>query len=243
METSSKKLCEGTKLWLPKLLEGILISRVNRFVALIRLGDGQIIEAHCPNSGSMLTCSEPGRPVFVSEKANAKGRLKYTWELIDMGSSLVGINTNVPNKLVVNAISKGLIPELKGYVAPRQEVRFGAHRLDIMAVDARNRRLWIEVKNCTLVIDEVAYFPDAVTERGQRHLKALMELKAAGNEAAMVFVIQRGDAHAFKAAEFIDPKYVLLLKEAHLKGVKIFAFGCDVNTQYICIDKVLPVIV
>lgn len=213
-------------------------------MALIQLDSGQTIEAHCPNSGSMLTCSEPGRPVFVSEKAHSKGRLKYTWELIDMGSSMVGINTNAPNKLVAMAISKGLIPELKEYKEVKREVKFSAHRLDIVAVSAqRDKRLWVEVKNCTLVRDGIAYFPDAVTERGQRHLKALMEIKAEGDEAAMVFVVQRQDASAFKPADFIDPKYALLLNEAYQRGVRIFAFGCNVNPRYICIERILNVFI
>lgn len=243
MGIPSERLCEETKTQLPKLRKGRLIRRINRFVAEIELYDGSLIKAHCPNSGSMLTCSEPGRLVFVSEKEEFRGKLRYTWELIDMGTSLVGINTLVPNRLIFVAVSRGLIPDFQGYNDVKREVRFNHHRIDIMATNPQRplKRLWVEVKNCTLVMDGTSYFPDAVTTRGQRHVKALMALRQEGHEAAMVFVVQRQDAHCFKPADFIDPVYALLLREASEKGVKVMAFGCEVTPRHICLKASLPV--
>ncbi len=191
----------------------------------------------------MLTCSEPGREVFLSQKENPRAKLRYTWELIDMGVSMVGINTLVPNRLIHVVLKEGLVEEFAGCGEVKREVRFGKNRIDLMAKRANRKRLWIEVKNCTMAIGEVAYFPDAVTRRGQDHIRALMRLLEAGDETFLIFVVQREDVKVFKPAQFIDPLYTSLLEEAKTMGVNIMAFVCQVRVEYICIKGRIPVVV
>ena len=156
------------KLLWPELIPGTLIRRYKRFLADVRLDTGQTVTAHCPNSGSMKACCQPGQPVFLSYHDNPKRKLKYTWELIQMPGSLVGVNTQVPNRLVAQAISSGMVEELTGYETVRREVKAGeGSRIDILLTSPNRRDCYVEVKNCTLVTDAVATFPDAVTVRGK----------------------------------------------------------------------------
>jgi sugar fermentation stimulation protein A len=173
----------------PELIPGTLIRRYKRFLADVRLDNGETVTAHCPNSGSMKACSQPGRPVYLSAHDNPKRKLKYTWELIHMPGSLVGVNTQVPNRLTAHAIEMGDVVELRGYDTVRREVPAGNHsRIDILLESTDRRPCYVEVKNCTLVTDSAATFPDAVTVRGQKHLLELQALVAAGCRCAMFFL-------------------------------------------------------
>ena len=135
----------------PKLIQGTLIKRYQRFKVDVRLRNGHIVTALCPNTGSMLACSEPGRPVYLSRHNRKERKLKYTWEMIDMPTSLVGVNTLVPNKLVKNAIMAGRVPALSGYENLRSEVGYGENsRIDLLLADGE-RRCFVEIKNSTLV--------------------------------------------------------------------------------------------
>ena len=158
----------------PKLVRGILLKRYKRFLADVRLDNGRIVTAHCPNTGSMTGCSESGQPVYLSLHDNPKRKLNYTWELIEMPTSLVGVNTLVPNRLVFQSAAAGLISELAGYETVEREVKIGNNsRLDLRLSNGETDRCYVEIKNCTLVDDGVARFPDAVTSRGLKHLKDL----------------------------------------------------------------------
>ena len=174
-----------------KLIRGILIQRYQRFLADVRLPSGEIVTAHCTNTGSMMGCKEPGSVVYISRSDKEGRRLLYTWEIVGVGRTWVGINTMLPNRLVAEAIANGAIPELKGYDNIRREVvtRQGT-RLDL-CLEGINGSCFVEVKNVTLVVDGAAAFPDAVSERGTKHLKELMWLRRKGHRAAVVFVIQR----------------------------------------------------
>ncbi|MBW2479017.1 MAG: DNA/RNA nuclease SfsA, partial [Deltaproteobacteria bacterium] len=207
MPTSKpSKTYNGLK-W-PELIPGTLIKRYKRFLADVKLKDGTVVTAHCPNTGSMQGCSEPGRPVYLSSHDNPKRKLKYSWELIDMPMSLVGVNTLVPNRLVIESIKAGRVPELTGYETAAREVKINDHtRLDFALTGADGRRCYGEIKNCTLVNDGVALFPDAVTARGLKHLGALEALVDAGHRCVMVYFIQRMDAGVFRPADQIDPEY------------------------------------
>ncbi|MFH0844094.1 MAG: DNA/RNA nuclease SfsA, partial [Pseudomonadota bacterium] len=150
----------------PRLVQGTLVKRYQRFKADVRLRNGRLITAHCPNSGSMLGCSEPGRPVYLSRDVNPRRKLKYTWQIIDMPSSLAGINTLVPNLLVKKVVSDGKIVGLSDYQEIRPEVNYGqGSRIDLL-LEKKGERCFVEIKNCTLVDGNIAYFPDAVTSRG-----------------------------------------------------------------------------
>jgi len=224
----------------PRLIQGTLIKRYKRFMADVKLRNGHVVTAHCPNSGSMLKCSEPGRAVYLSRHNNPKRRLKYTWEMIEMPTSLVGVNTLVPNKLVKASIMTGEVPELSGFDAVRSEVKYGQNsRIDLL-LEKGNSRCFVEIKNCTLVEDGVAYFPDAVTSRGLKHLVELQNQICLGDRAVMFYVVQRMDASLFKPAAHIDPAYGRELKKAVKSGVEIIVYDVSIDFERIRLNKVIP---
>ena len=229
----------GDLFW-PPLLEGILIKRYKRFLADVRLRNHHVVTAHCPNSGSMLACAEPGRPVYLSRHNNPARRYKYTWELIQMPTSLVGINTMVPNWLAKAAIEAGKIPSLSGYERVRTEIKYGKNsRIDLL-LEKDRETCFVEIKNCTLVEGELACFPDAVTTRGQKHLVELQEQVRQGHRAVMFYVVQRMDAALFKPADHIDPTYGSKLRKAVQKGVEIFVYDVRVDLKHIRLNQMLP---
>ena len=224
----------------PKLIRGTLIRRYKRFLADVRLGNGHVVTAHCPNSGSMAECSEPGRPVFLSRSSNPKRKLAYTWEMIQMPTSLVGVNTMVPNRLVKISVESGAIPGLAPYERVRSEVRYGENsRIDLL-LENDGKRCFVEVKNCTLVKNGVAYFPDAVTSRGLKHLKELQGQVREGDRSVMFFLIQRMDAELFRPAWDIDPEYSRELKNALENGVEIMAYDVSLDLHGIGLHRSLP---
>ena len=228
---------------LPPLMGGILIKRYKRFLADVRLDDGSIVTAHCPNSGSMRGCCEPGRPVYLSQSDNPKRKLKYTWELMEMPQTLIGINTLIPNKLVTASIAHGLVPELSGYTGFRPEVKTSDHtRLDILLTREDGADCYVEVKNCTLVENGVARFPDAVTTRGQKHLSELERLVGEGHRGVIFFLVQRMDANCFMPAADIDPVYAKALARVVRNGVEVIARSAVMTRELISMGEALPVI-
>jgi len=225
----------------PELIPGTLIRRYKRFLADVRLEDGTTVTAHCPNSGSMKACCEPGRPVHLSLHDNPRRKLSYTWELIDMPDSLVGVNTQVPNRLTAHAIASGDVAELDGYTAIRREVKVGGHsRIDILLESPTRRPCYVEVKNCTLVVDGMATFPDAVTLRGQKHLTELQRLVADGYRGIMFFLVQRMDARRFGPADDIDPQYGRKLRRAVRNGVEPLVYDVNIDLTGIRLRNRVP---
>ena len=207
---------------LPPLIQGRLVKRYKRFLADIELDDGTLVTAHCPNSGSMKGCAVPGAKVWISQSLNPKRKLKYTWEVTQINGAYIGINTLVPNRLVKLAVENGVIPELEGYSRVLPEVKTSEHtRLDLLLEDENKGRCYVEIKNCTLVEDGVASFPDAVTVRGQKHIQELVSIASTGHRAVMFYLVQRTDAHVFTPAAGIDPVYAEMLGQAVKKGVEI----------------------
>ena len=224
-----------------RLIPGILLKRYKRFLADVQLMDGRQVTAHCPNSGSLRSCYIPGNPVLLSKARNPRRKLPYTWEMIQVNGTWVGINTQYPNRLVIEAIRNGVIRELQGYAKIRQEIPYGEHsRLDLL-LEQGSSKCFVEIKNVTLVEGETAYFPDAVTLRGQKHLRNLMEIVEHGHQAAVLFVVQREDNSAFAPAYHIDPVYGQLLREAQKRGVFVLAYQAKVSPEEIRIHKALPV--
>jgi sugar fermentation stimulation protein A len=216
-----------------KLIRGTLIQRYKRFLADVRLANGEIITAHCTNTGSMLGCKEPGSAVYISRSANENRKLAYTWEMIRVNGSWIGINTMHPNRLVAEAIQTGVVTELRGYPTLHREVTVGAHsRLDL-CLKGRHGNCFVEVKNVTASFDGAAAFPDAVSERATKHLKELMRLKRRGHRAAVVFVIQRGDCDQFRPADEIDPEYGRWLRRAIQSGVEALPYVAKVTPKEI----------
>ena len=223
-----------------KLVLGTLIKRYKRFLADIKLDDGSEVVAHCTNSGSMKSCLENGAEVFLTLVTDPKRSTKFTWEMIKINGDWVGINTGNPNKLAFEAISKGKIPELTGYTKVLREVVFGDSRFDIFA-ENETEKCFVEVKNVTLKEGKYALFPDAVTTRGQKHLKTLMEVKATGIRAVMLHIVQRTDVEIFAPAKEIDPGYAKGLKQAVNAGVEVVVLQVEVTPEGIYMKKKLPV--
>ena len=220
-----------------RLLRGTLIQRYKRFLADIRLENDEIVTAHCTNTGSMMGCKEPGSPVYISRSDNLNRKLLYTWELIKIDGSWVGINTLHPNKLVPEAVESGVIAELSGYQSIRREVKVSAHtRLDL-CLEGSNGSCFVEVKNVTLALHRIAAFPDAVSERGTKHLRELMRLKRQGHRAAIVFVVQRGDCDNFRPADEIDTEYGFWLRRAVDAGVEALPYRAKVTSREIILTE------
>lgn len=237
MKTSSPEIVSRGLTW-PELIPASLLKRYKRFLADVQLESGETVTAHCPNTGSMAGCSEPGRKVYLSVHDNPRRKYKYTWELIDMPTSLVGVNTLVPNRLVARSIEQKLIPELAQYIKVKREVKIGEHsRIDLLLVDGSGKHCYIEIKNCTLVNDGVAQFPDAVTTRGLKHIIELENLVKAGHRCIMFYFIQRMDARVFRPADHIDPDYGRRLRQAAEKGIEILAYDVRISLQGIELNK------
>jgi len=229
----------GKRFW-PELTRGRLIKRYKRFLADVQLDTGEIVTAHCANSGAMTRCAEPGNPVYLSYHDNPKRKLKYTWELIEMPDTLVGVNTMVPNRLVESSIQAHLIQELTGYDHISREVTVGNSRLDLLLTRKNHPNCFIEIKNCTLVENTQAMFPDAVTTRGRKHLRELQECVKNGDRCVMFFLIQRMDALIFKPADQVDPEYGKELRKAFANKVEILVYDTVITLDSILIGKKIP---
>lgn len=226
------------------LIKGRLIKRYKRFLSDIELASGEIVTAHVANSGSMMGLKDPGREVWLSPANNPKRKLQYTWELVDVGSSLVGINTSLPNAIVAEAIAASAIPELAGYEHLKREVKYGENsRIDIFLSDDQKPDCYVEIKNVTLKRDkDWAEFPDAVTSRGTKHLRELSNMVQEGHRAVMLYLIQRQDCNGFSIAKDIDPEYANAFQQAIAAGVEILGYDCHISTKNIVIGARKPII-
>lgn len=227
------------------LIRGRLIKRYKRFLTDVELDDGTVVVAHCANSGSMESVKEPGAEVWLSPARNPDRKLKFTWELIRVGETLVGINTALPNMIVSDAITDGKIAELTGYASLRREVKYGKNsRIDILLEDDARPKCYVEVKNTTMRRDlqvGPVEFPDAVTSRGAKHLVELSDMVADGHRAVMFYLVQREDADVFTVAGDIDPTYAEELGKAMKAGVEVVCYACTLSPEEITVAGKLPV--
>ncbi|MDP6788343.1 MAG: DNA/RNA nuclease SfsA [Rhodospirillales bacterium] len=226
------------------LIAGTLVRRYKRFLSDVALAGGDVVTAHCANPGSMLSVDTQGSPVWLSPARNPKRKLRYTWELIEIGGSLVGINTAHPNGLAEEAVLGGAIAELSGYGNLRREVAYGRNsRIDLLLEEAGRPPCYVEVKNVTMRRgagpDDPAEFPDSVTARGTKHLGELADRVAAGERAVMLYLVQRQDCDRLTIAGDIDPVYAEALDRAMAGGVEILCYGCNMSTDEITVDRPL----
>lgn len=229
---------------LESLIEGRLIKRYKRFLADVELLDGTQVTAHCPNTGSMKHCAEPGSRVWLLDSGNPKRKYPLGWELVEIDRlHLCCINTGRANHLIREAIENGVISELQGYSSIRQEVKYGENsRIDLLLEDEHKPKAYVEIKNLTLLEeDNWGSFPDAVTTRGAKHLVELMSMVEQGHRAVMVFCVPHEGIKRARPADQIDPKYGQLLREAAQAGVEVLAYGASLTESEVRISHPVPV--
>ncbi len=227
------------------LIEATLLRRYKRFLADVRLPDGRELTAHTPNTGSMLGCAEPGSRIWIRDTGIPARKYPWSWEISETAAGVkVGINTLLSNRLVEEGIVSGVVTELSGYEHVRREVRYGMERsrVDLLLEGCGVADCYVEVKNVTAAEEGIAFFPDAPTARGVKHLRELAEMVGEGYRAALLFCVQRGDVHALRPADHIDPEYGRALRAVAVQGVEIFAYRARVFPEGIWLDVPLPVL-
>ncbi len=213
---------------LPPLTSGRILKRYKRFLADVELADGAQVTAHCPNTGTMQSCWEPGAPVQLSFSDNPKRKLAWTLERVDMGSGWVGVNTHRTNGIIAEGIEEEAIPALAGYGELRREVKFELEghpsaRFDLLLSDGKGADAYVEVKNATLLDGACIRFPDAVSVRGRKHLDLLLEAVRLGYRGVVLFAVNRPEGSCFAPAEAIDSGYAGRLREVAAAGVEALA--------------------
>ena len=225
------------------LIPGTLQRRYKRFLSDVELADGTVVTAHCPNPGAMTGLAAPGIPVWLSKSPNPKRKLPYTWELLRLDDTYVGINTQRPNALAEEAIRAGRIAELAGYTDIRREVKYGENsRIDLLLSEPGRPDCYVEIKNVHLRRNgPAAEFPDSVTKRGAKHMAEMATQVAVGHRAVVLFVVQRTDCDHFALAADIDPGYAAAFDAARTAGVEALCCRCDLSPQGIEIKESLPI--
>ena len=224
------------------LIKGKFVKRYKRFFADIKLNK-KIVVAHCPNTGSMKGLLEEGNEVFISKNDDPKRKLKYTLEIIKVKKNLVGVNTHFANKIVHHGLSNNLVNELKDNDTIKPEVFFNKETRFDFFIEKNEQKIFVEVKNVTLFRDKkIAEFPDAITSRGSKHLKTLIDAIKKGYKTYLLFLVQIEGVEHFKIAKDIDKEYYenyLLAKKA---GVNFLAYRCKISTKEIKIEKKIKII-
>ncbi|MCV4275525.1 DNA/RNA nuclease SfsA [Pseudomonas capsici] len=229
----------------PELEQGRLLLRYKRFLADIETDSGERLTIHCPNTGSMLNCMLPGGRVWFSRSNDPKRKLPGTWEISETPQGRFAcINTGRANTLVEEALRAGVISELNGFTALKREVAYGQEKSRVdFRLEYPEGYVYVEVKSVTLGFDEsnVAAFPDAVTQRGARHLRELAALAREGVRAVLLYCVNITGIDAVRPAEEIDPAYTAALREAVAAGVEVLAYGVQLTPEEIRIDRRLQV--
>lgn len=227
-------------------IHATFLQRYKRFFADVRLADGTLVTCHCPNSGTMKTCAEAGRPALISDHGEGtKRKLRYTLEAVHMGDAWVNVNTMHPNHAVDEAVRDNQVAELSGYATRTREVvygRGGHSRIDLLLEGHPSLpRAYVEVKNTTLREGNLALFPDAVTERGQKHLEELMRVVKQGDRGVIFFFVGRADCTRMSPADAIDPAYGKLLRRAVKRGVEALAYRALIEPSGITLQERVPI--
>ena len=227
----------------PPLQPATLIQRYKRFLADVVTPNGETLTLHCPNTGAMTGCATPGDTVWYSTSSNIKRKYPHTWEITQTADGeYICVNTLRANQLVKEAISLDFIPELRGYNFLKSEVKYGSEssRIDFMLQADDRPECYIAVKSVTLGEKDNGYFPDAVTLRGQKHLRELMSVAAAGKRAVLLFAVLHSAIGRFSPARHIDLKYAQLLNEAQKQGVEVLVYKAELSADNITLRSALP---
>jgi len=223
-----------------RLVHATLVKRYKRFLADVILEDGSEITVYCPNTGSMKSCSAPGSRVCISLSENKERKYPYTLEMIEIDGTWIGVNTGLTNHIVAEAIERGEIAGFEKIDSLKREVTVTkGTRLDMMVLKG-SEKTYIEVKNCSLVEEGVAMFPDAVTKRGTKHLEELCQCAKKGHKAVIFYLVQRTDCSSFQPAKHIDSLYAETLQRVHGEGVAILAYQAEVSPESIKVVRQLP---
>ena len=224
------------------LIKGKLVKRYKRFFTDIKVNK-EILTAHCPNTGSMMGLLEENNDVWISKSDNPKRKLKYTLEIIKVKNNLVGVNTHLANKIVAEGLKKNFFEEFKKLENVQSEVFYNKETRFDFLINKKEQKIFVEVKNVTLFRDGItAEFPDAITSRGSKHLKTLIDAIKNGYKSYLLFLVQIEKMKYFKIAKDIDKEYYdnyLLAKKA---GVKFLAYRCKINQNEIKIEKKIKII-
>ncbi len=229
--------------FIPPLQPATLVQRYKRFLADVVTPNGETLTLHCPNTGAMTGCATPGDTVWYSTSCNNKLKYPHTWEITQTADGeYICVNTLRANQLVKEAISLDFIPELRGYNTLKSEVKYGSEssRIDFMLQADDRPECYIEVKSVTLAEKDNGYFPDAVTLRGQKHLRELMSVAAAGKRAVLLFAVLHSAIGRFSPARHIDLKYAQLLNEAQKQGVEVLVYKAELSADNITLRSALP---
>ncbi len=227
-----------------------LLKRYKRFLADVRLPDGQEITIHCPNTGSMKNCAEPGWQIWYSTSDNPHRKYPHTWELARTHrGDYIGINTGRANDIIAEAIERGRVETLRGYSSIRKEVSYGDEksRIDLLLTSAHLKDCYVEIKSVTLLEQPVShgigFFPDAISERGSRHLRELARVATSGQRAVLCFCVQHSGIQEVRPAAHIDPDYANALAIAMKAGVEVIACKVRLSTRSSTVGRLLPVMI
>ena len=220
-----------------RLFQGTLIKRYKRFFADIKY-QNKTITSHCPNSGSMMGLLKTGNKVWFSKSDDPKRKLKYTLQIIEINNQMVGINTHLTNKIILESLKEKKIKSLVNFNNIKAEVKFSDKtRFDFLLNNGEDK-CFLEVKNVTLVRkNNLAEFPDAVTSRGARHLNELINAKKRGYQSYILYLIQREDCKSFRIAKDIDDEYRIAYEKALKSGVKVLCYDCKLSDEEIKINN------
>ncbi|SFT99263.1 sugar fermentation stimulation protein A [Kosakonia arachidis] len=229
--------------FMPPLKSATLIQRYKRFLADVITPEGDTLTLHCPNTGAMTGCATPGDTVWYSTSTNLKRKYAHTWELTQTRQgAFICVNTQQANALTKEAILADRLAELTGYSSLKSEVKYGAERsrIDFLLQAEDRRNCYIEVKSVTLAEQQSGYFPDAVTLRGQKHLRELMSVAASGDRAVILFAVLHSAVEHFSPARHIDEEYARLLSDAQRQGVEVIAYKAELSANNITLRLPLP---
>ena len=224
------------------LIKGKLIKRYKRFFIDVKIGK-EIVVAHCPNTGSMKGLLDEGNEVYISKNDDPKRKLKYTLEIIKVKKNLVGVNTHFANKIALHGLSNNLVKEVTNNDSIKPEVFFDKETRFDFLIKKNKQEMFVEVKNVTLSRNKkIAEFPDAITTRGSKHLKTLIEAIKKGYKSYLLFLVQIQGVEKFKIARDIDEEYYKNYLFAKKAGVKFLAYRCKINHKEIKIEKKIKII-
>lgn len=225
------------------LIPATLIKRYKRFLADVRLDDGQVVTAHCPNPGAMTGLKDAGLRVWLEPNDDPKKKLKFGWRLAELASGdLVCVDTGLANKVVGEALRGRMIPALAAYRTVKAEQKYGAaSRIDFLLSEADLPDVYVEVKSVSLNRrDDWAEFPDTVTARGAKHMGELAGIAAQGKRAVVLYLIQHSACTRFKLAQDIDPTYATAARAAQAGGVEVLCYGCTMTPTGLTLGPAVP---